>query len=204
MSLKLHDFAMSGHCYRVRLFLSLLDLPHTVIPVDLRAGAHKTPEFLRLNPFGQVPVLEDGELVITDSNAILVYLAERHAPESWYARDPAGKAAIQRWLSVAAGPLAFYPAAARRANVFKQPLDGALITQAHNLFKVIEATLGKTPFLTGKNPTIADLAIYSYTATAPEGNVSLDDYPGIRAWLGRIEALPGYVPIPRIKVGLSA
>lgn len=204
MSLRLHDFALSGHSYRIRLFLSLLDLSHTVMPVNLLAGTHKTPEFLGLNPFGQVPVLEDGEFVIADSNAILVYLAERYAPESWYPRSPAEKAVIQRWLSVAAGQLAFYPAAARRANMFAQPLDGALITHAHDLFRVIDATLSKTPFLTGENATIADLAIYSYTAIAPEGNVSLDGYPNIRAWLGRIEALPGFVPMPRSKVGLSA
>lgn len=198
MNLRLHDSALSGHSYRVRLFLSLLDLPHRVIPVNLLAGAHKMPEFLHLNPFGQVPVLEDDEFVIADSNAILVYLAERYAPESWYARSPVGKAAIQRWLSVAAGQLAFYPAAARRATMFNQPIDSALIAQAHDLFKVIEATLSKTAFLTGENVTIADLAIYSYTTIAPEGNVALDDYPNIRAWLGRIEALPGFVSIPRL------
>lgn len=204
MNLRLHDFALSGHSYRVRLLLSLLDLPHTIIPVSLQAGAHKTPEFLRLNPFGQVPVLEDGEFIIADSNAILVYLAERYAPENWYARSPAGKAAIQRWLSVAAGQLAFYPAAARQANMFGQPLDSALITHAHNLLKVIDASLSETPFLTGEHATIADLAIYSYAAIAPEGNVSLDGYANIRAWLSRIEALPRFVPMPRSKIGLNA
>lgn len=204
MTLKLYDFAVSGHCHRVRLFLSLLDLPHTIVPVDLLVGAHKKPDFLRLNRFGQVPVLEDGEIAIADSNAILVYLAERYAPESWYPRTPVEKAAIQRWLSIAAGPLAFYPAVARRTNMLKLPLDDALIAQSHNLFKVIEAALEKTPFLAGTNATIADLAIYSYTAVASEGNVSLDDYPNIRAWLGRIEALPRFVPMPRLPIGLNA
>src|SRR5262245_44162821 len=105
--LRLHRAAISGHCHRAELFVSLLGLPHELIEVDLRAGVHKRPEFLRLNAFGQVPVLEDGDVVVPDSNAILIYLATRYAPANWYPTDPAGRAAVQRWLSVAAGPLAY-------------------------------------------------------------------------------------------------
>lgn len=204
MNLRLHDAAISGHSYRARLFLSLLDLPHTVIPVNLLAGEHRTPVFLRLNAFGQVPVLEDDDVVIADSNAILVYLAERYAPEAWYPRTPQGKATVQRWLSVAAGPLAFHPAAARRANLFKQPLDADLIKHSHELYAVIEKTLSEQPFLAGTHATIADLALYSYTVVAPEGDVSLDAYPNIRSWLARIEALPRFIAMPRSKIGLDA
>ena len=203
MNLRLYDFALSGHCYRIRLLLSLLGLPHALVPVDLRTGEHKEPAFLRLNPFGQVPVLEDGDIVIADSNAILVYLAERYAP-AWYASTPDGKAAVQQWLSVAAGPLAFYPAAARRANLFKQPLDPELIKRSHDLFAVIEKTLAERPFLAGARATIADLAIYSYAVVAPEGNVALDLYSNIRTWFGRIEALLGFVAMPRSNIGLLA
>ncbi len=204
MNLRLHDAAISGHSYRVRLFLALLGLPHTVVPVNLQAGEHKTAAFLRLNAFGQVPVLEDGDMVIADSNAILVYLAESYASEAWYPRTPQGKATVQRWLSVAAGPLAFHPAAARRANLFKRPIDADLIKHSHELFAVIEKTLSEQAFLAGTHATIADLALYSYTVVAPEGNVSLDAYPNIRSWLVRIEALPGFVAMPRSKVSLSA
>ncbi len=86
--------------------------------VDLRKGAHKQPDFLQLNTFGQVPVLDDNGTVIPDSNAILVYLARRYGGESWLPGDPVGAAAVQRWLSVAAGPIAFGPARARLIMVF--------------------------------------------------------------------------------------
>jgi glutathione S-transferase len=204
MTLRLHDISISGHAYRVRLFLSLLDLPHTLIPVDAAKGAHKAPAFLALNPFGQVPVLEDGDVVIADSNAILVYLAERYGSEAWRGNSPESRAKIQRWFSVAAGQLAFQPAAARRANLFKQPLDPELIKQSHALLSVIDKTLSQHSFITGTVITIADLALYSYIVVAPEGNVSLEAYPNIRGWLARIEALPKFVAMPRSKVGLSA
>lgn len=197
-SLKLHRFALSGHCHRVELFLSLLKLPVELIDVDLASKAHKTPAFLVLNPFGQVPVLEDGELTLADSNAILVYLANKYGDKSWLPRDPTGQAAVQRWLSVAAGPLAFGPAAARVAHLFKEPLDVAEASKrAEMLFAVMEQILGKSVFLTGNTPTIADIANYSYTAHAPEGNISLDPYPAINTWLARIEQLPGFIPMAK-------
>ena len=111
--MKLYHFALSGHAHRARLFMSLLGIPHEVVDVDLRSGAHKTPEFLALNPFGQVPVLDDDGTVIADSNAILVYLAEKFGRTDWLPQDAKGAAMVQRWLSVAAGDLAFGAAAAR-------------------------------------------------------------------------------------------
>ncbi|HEY0825026.1 MAG TPA: glutathione S-transferase N-terminal domain-containing protein, partial [Ramlibacter sp.] len=82
-----YRMALSGHCHRVELFLSLLGLPHTLVDVDLAAGEHKRPEFLARNAFGQVPVIEDGEVTLADSNAILVYLEGRYAPGRWLPRD---------------------------------------------------------------------------------------------------------------------
>jgi glutathione S-transferase len=112
---------------------------------------------------------------------------------------------VQRWLSVAAGPIAFGPAKARRAILFKAPIDTAeVIALAHELFAVMEAELKSQPFLTGDTPTIADLANYTYIAHAPEGNVSLEPYPHLRGWLQRIEALPGFVPMAKSAIGLAA
>jgi glutathione S-transferase len=197
--------SLSGHCHRVELFLSLLGLPHECIDVDLAAGAHKQPAFLGMNPFGQVPVLQDGDLTLGDSNAILVYLEARYAPGRWLPRDPVGAALVQRWLSVAAGPLAFGPAAARVIQLFKRPDDPApAIARAQALFNVMEQELAQRPWLVGDRPTLADIANYSYVARAPEGSVSLQPYPAIRAWLARIEALPGFVPLARSAVGLAA
>ncbi|WP_114969237.1 glutathione S-transferase family protein [Rhodoferax ferrireducens] len=206
-ALKLYRFAPSGHCHRVELFLSLLGLPVELIEVDLRAGAHKTPAFLQMNAFGQVPVLQDGDVTLADANAILVYLVSRYAPDAsaWLPRDPVHAAAVQRWLSVAAGPLAFGPAAARATVLFRQttPPD-EVVQRATQLFTVMEATLQASAFLTGPAPTLADIANYSYTARAPEGGVSLAPYPHLRRWLERIEALPGFVPMVKTPVGLVA
>ncbi len=203
--IKLHRVALSGHCHRAQLFLSILGLPYDVIDVDLAGSAHRQPAFLALNRFGQIPVIEDGGEVVADSNAILVYLALRYAPAAWLPRDAIGAAQVQRWLSVAAGQVAYGPAAARLLTVFKAPFRAEeVISRAHTLFAVMEQELSEREFLVGAAPTIADLANYSYIAHAPEGNVSLAEYPQIRAWLARIEALPGFVPMPKTVMGLAS
>jgi glutathione S-transferase len=197
--LKLYRASLSGHSHRAQLFLSLLGLPVQLIDVDLRQRAHKSPEFLALNRFGQVPVLDDAGLVIADSNAILVYLAERYDTEHrYYPTDPALRAEAQRWLSVAAGALYSGPCVARLVSVFGAPFDhDAAKRKSHELFELLEAELSARPFLVAAAPSIADVALYSYTAHAPEGGVSLEAYPAIRRWLARIEALPGFVGMQR-------
>lgn len=203
--IRLHRMQLSGHSHRVELLLSLLGLPCQAIDVDLTRGEHKTPQFLALNPFGQVPVIQDGDVTLSDSNAIMVYLEGRYAPGQWLPRDPVAQARVHRWLSVAAGPLAFGPAAARVINLFKRPDDPAdAQLRARNLFKLMEQQLGATAFLAGERETLADVALYSYTVTAPEGGVSLEPFPLIRRWLAQVEGLPGFVAMPRTPIGLAA
>ena len=204
-AIKLYNFPKSGHAHSIELMLSLLKLPTELVFVDLAKGEHKQPAFLALNPFGQVPVIDDNGTVIADSNAILVYLAKKYDNGTWLPEEPEAAARVQRWLSVAAGPLAFGPAAARLVTVFGAAFNtDEVIGRAHTLLKVIDAELAKAPFLTGSQPTIADVANYSYIAHAPEGNVSLEPYANVRSWLARIEALPGFVPMPRTATGLQA
>lgn len=204
-AVRLHRMALSGHCHRVELFIALLGLPCELVEVDLRAGAHKSPAFLARNSFGQVPVIEDGDVTLADSNAILVYLEARYAPGQWLPREALAAARVQRWLSVAAGPLAFGAAAARVIQLFQLPDDpAAAISRATSLFDVMELELASSRYLAGNQPTLADIANYSYVARAPEGNVSLAPYPQVRAWLDRIEALPGFVPMVKTPVGLTA
>lgn len=194
--IKLYRFSLSGHSHRVELFLSLLGLPVELINVDLVAGAQKTPEFLEMNPFGQVPVIQDGEVTLADANAILVYLASKYNAGQWLPHDPVQAAEVQRWLSVAAGLLAFGPAAARFNKLFKAMFNTDEVTgRSHRLFEVMEKVLQKSPYLAGAKPTLADVANYSYIAHAPEGGVSLALYPHLRTWLASIEALPGFVPM---------
>lgn len=204
--IKLYHFALSGHSHRVQLFLSLLNLPTEIIPVDLRRGEQKTPAFLAMNPFGQVPVIQDGEVTLADSNAILVYPARRYDPSGqWLPGDPVGEAQVQRWLTAAAGALAFGPSHARVGVLFKRPIEARAYTLAEDLFKVMDAQLAAQRFLASTSaPTIADVALYTYTAHAPEGGIALTPYPHVQRWLADIEALPGFVGMPKSPAASAA
>jgi len=196
--LRLYGFPLSGHAHRARLFLSLLGLSFEEVPVDLANGAHKQPEFLARNVFGKVPVLEDGAVTIADSNAILVYLATKYDDaRRWLPVAPEAQAEVQRWLSTAAGPLAHGPAAARLSEVFGAPRNPAHGEVAKDLFATMERHLQGREWLASDHATLADLALYTYTAHAPEGRIALDAYPRLRAWLSRVEGLPGFVPMAR-------
>ena len=203
--LTLYRWPLSGHAHRAELMLSLLGLPYRLVDVDLRGGEHKRDAFLRLNPFGQVPVLDDAGTIVSDSNAILVYLAMRYDDGNWLPRDPAAAAGVQRWLSVAAGEIAFGPAAARLSVLFgvALPLEDAQ-ARAGRLFAQMESILAGQLFLAASRATLADVAAYSYIARAEEGGVALSPYPALSAWLRRVEALPGFVPMPVSRVGLAA
>lgn len=194
--LRLHRLAASGHCHRVELLLSLLGLPYEVVDLDLRRGDQHQPAFLALNALAQVPVLEDGELVLPESNAILVYLATRYAPEAgWLPRDAVEAAWQQRWFSLSVSLLGPGAASPRYRALTGQPVDPASLALGHRLFALIEDRLARAAFLVADRPMLADLAFYGYTSQAPIGGVSLSDYPRLRAWLARIEALPGFVPL---------
>ncbi len=202
--MKLYTHPLSGHTHRASLFLSLIGAEVEEIVVDLAAGEHKTPEFLKLNRFGQVPVLVDRDTVIADSNAILIYAARKYGRTDWLPETAEGAAAVQRWLSIAAGPIAFGPAAARLITVFGARFDAdEVIARAHAVLSQIDAELaGRNWIIGGTQPTVADVALYSYIANAPEGNVDLAPYPQILAWLRRVEGLEGFVPFQRTVAGL--
>ena len=204
-AVKLYRHPLSGHSHRVELMLSLLDVPTELVFVDLMKGAHKTPEVLALNRFGQVPVIDDNGTVLADSNGILVYLASKYGNGQWLPSDPVEQAKVQRWLSVAAGQISSGPATARLITVFGAGYDAAdAIKRSHALLQVMEDELANSAFLAGDKATVADVAAYTYVAHAPEGNVSLEDYPNVRAWLGRVEALPKFVGMQRTAVGLQS
>lgn len=203
--MKLYFHPISGHAHRARLFLSLIGADVEIVDVDLAKGQHKSPEYLSLNRFGQVPLLDDDGVIVPDSNAIMIYTAKKFGRADWLPEDPAGAAAVQRWLSVAAGQIAFGPAAARLVTIFNAGFNPEeVIGRAHAILKVIEAELDGRPWIAADRPTVADVALYSYIARAPEGNVDLSAYANVKAWLGRIEALPGFVAFGVTPVGLAA
>jgi len=203
-AIKLYHFPLSGHSHRAELMLSLLGLEPQIQFVDLAKGEQKTPGFLAVNAFGQVPVIDDNGVIVADSTAILVYLAKKYdASGRWLPNDPEGAAQVQRWLSAASGAIYLGPARARLITVFGAGFDPQdTIQRAHEALQVIDQHLSGREFLAADHATIADVAAYSYIAHAPEGNVSLDEYVNVQAWLSRIENLPGFVPMPRTAAGL--
>jgi glutathione S-transferase len=197
--LQLYRMPVSGHCHRVELMLSLLGLPHQLINVDLQRGEHRSPQHLALNPLGQVPVLVDAGTAISDSNGILVYLVQRYAPGSaWMPKDALGQAQLQRWFSLAAGLLVPGVANPRYATLAGRAVndrEGALAT-GKRLLDYMEGELqGRVWLLGGTEPSLADIAMFSYTSQAHIAGLPLAAYPRIAAWVARLQALPGYVPL---------
>ncbi|MDX1253241.1 MAG: glutathione S-transferase family protein [Gammaproteobacteria bacterium] len=197
--MKLYDMPLSGNCYKIRLMLSLLGKEYDTVAVDLKRGGHQTPSFLKLNPRGQVPVLEDGDTVIWDSTAILIYLARRYGSESWLPLEAREMAEVTQWLAVAQNEILYGLARARAIILFKRPWDMQQCRETGlAILPVMEQHLQHRHWLALDRPTIADIACYPYVALAPEGGIALDDYPAIRAWIKNIEHLPGYVAMTGI------
>ncbi|GAA3916005.1 glutathione S-transferase [Litoribacillus peritrichatus] len=205
-TLKLYSFPLSGHSHRAQLFLSFLNIDAEIINVDLLNGEQKNEDFLKLNLLGQVPVLQNGDTVISDSNAILIYLAEKFdTKEEWYPKEPATRAEIQRFLSIAQNEVAHGPAAARLVTVFGRNIDHEqAISKAQALLEKLNKHFANSAYAVGNNATIADISLYTYIAHAPEGSVSLEPYPHVVEWLNRIESLPNFIPMKSSKAGLVA
>lgn len=192
--MRLYDNAVSGNCYKVRLLLSLLGLDYDAVPVDLAAGEQKTPAHLGRNPLGKVPVLENGGLVVYDSQAILVYLARRYGGDDWLPADAAGLAEVSQWLSFAANEMWHGPAIARAILRFGRDADMDVAqAAAEKALALLDGRLAAHDWLALDRPTIADVACYPYAALAGEGDVALAPYAALGAWFARLQALPGYV-----------
>ena len=197
--MKLFHYEFSGHSHRVRLMLSLLGAEYEAVALDLRRNEHKVPAYLALNPLGEVPTLVDGDSIITDSTAALVYLAKKFRAAGWLPEDPLGAAVVQRWLSVASGELYRGPFTARAIK--RLGLDANYETArltAERLFMLMQAQLAKRDWLAAGQPTIADVAMYSYVRVADEGDLDIAPFPAICGWLERVESLVGFEPMPRL------
>jgi glutathione S-transferase len=193
----LYDMSLSGNCHKVRLLLSLLALPYLTQPMDLRGGEQRGSDHLHRNPFAQVPVLDDDGLIIRDSQAILVYLAKRYGGEQWWPDDAYQLAQIVAWLSTAANEIAYGPALLRVHHKFGRDIDVSKAQQtADKVLGIIDRHLQSRDWLIGEHVSIADIAVYSYLALAPEGGIDIGAYANIIAWFQRIRALPGYVAMP--------
>jgi glutathione S-transferase len=199
--IKLYGHEMSGNCYKVKLLLSLLGIEYEWVKVDLMKGEHKSAEFLALNPFGQVPVLMDEGTVFADAQAILVYLARQYGGDRWLPLDAEPLSRIVRWLSTTAGEVRQGPESARLYHRFKVTninID-RVIQKSEFILTQLDQHLSDREWLEFDHPTIADVAIFPYVALAPEGQITLESYPHVLAWIDRIKNLPNFVGMPGIE-----
>jgi glutathione S-transferase len=195
--IKLYGHELSGNSYKVRLFLELLNLDYEWIKVDLMKGEHKAPEYLAIAPFGQVPLLIDGETKLADAQAILVYLARQYGGEQWLPLEPSPLAQVIRWLSTTAGEVRQGPENARLYHLFGA--TNINIERAHqkaeHILTQLDKHLSTHTWLEFERPTIADIAVFPYVALARDGKIDLTPYPHVLAWIDRVKQLPGYIPM---------
>jgi glutathione S-transferase len=190
----LYEFALSGNCHKIRLMLSLLGLDYRSVIVNGSERQQKSVDFLSMNPFGQVPVLTDDDVIVRDSQAILVYLARKYGNEQWLPNEATALAEVAAWLSTAANEVSMGPNRLRLHYKFGRAINSEESRQtAINLLNILQGRLEKYEWLATDHLTIADIAIYPYIALAPEGRLDLESYPAVTGWVSRIQALPGYV-----------
>ena len=196
----LYGNSTSGNCWKQAVMLHARGLPFRWIEIDILKGESRTPEFLKLNPNGRVPLLvfPDGR-TLAESNAMLLHLGEGSA---WIPIDPYLRAKVYEWLFFEqyshepyVATVRFWVKYAGKAQEKAQEIVERT-ARGHAALGVMEKALSATPFLAGVQPTLADLALYAYTHVAPQGGFSLEPYPAIRRWLERVPTLPGFVPMP--------
>lgn len=201
--MRLHSAPKSGNGYKVRLLLGLMGVECEVVDYNTKGGETHTPEFLKnVNPDGKVPVLElDDGTMLPESGAIMLYFAEGtpYLPE-----DKVERAQAMRWMFFEQYSLLLYLSRPRLWRMWEVEMTELRKAQLEELFEqgyralgVMERHLEGREFFVGERPTVADVALYVYPRVCDEGGYDLGDYPRVRGWLERVEALPGYVPPPR-------
>ncbi len=196
----LYDYELSGNCYKIRLLLGFLGIAYETRKVDFYPGReHKSPEFLAINPLGQLPVIDDDGFVMRDAQAILTYLAAKYDPaRNWWPEDPSRLGQTAQWLAFADG-ITGTASAARLAEALFYDLDAdAARAGAHRLFRILDEHLwfaeraGDEWIVPGDHPTIADIACFPYVILSEEGGVARQDYPAIRRWCDRFKRIRGF------------
>lgn len=203
--IKLYNYELSGNCYKIRLFMDIIGLQYTTLTVDFYpAREHKSAWFLSINPLGQLPVLEDGSLVLRDAQAILVYLASRYdSGGNWYPTDrPETLGEISQWLAFADSITSTASAARLHDGLYYDFDIDACRSGAHRLFRILDEHLwfaerrDEDWICRGIHPTIADIACFPYVILSEEGGISRQDYPAIRRWTDRVKRIPGFIVMP--------
>jgi glutathione S-transferase len=190
--MKLYDYAASANCYKVRLLLAHLGVDYERVPVDIFAGDTLTDEYAEINPARTTPVLEDPPgTFLPESNAILLHLAggTPFLPED---------SQVYRWLFYeqadvvpTMGGLRFRLLTGRLA-----PDNAEAVRRrdaSHEVLALLDSELSKRDFLVGDAYTVADIGVYGYAHVAGEAGLDITRYDSLDAWLGRVQAQPGYM-----------
>lgn len=198
--MKVYINGRSGNSYKPLLMLSMLGVPCETVEIDLAKREQKRADYLRISPRGLVPALEDDGTVIWDSTAILVYLARKHGGDAWLPLEPEPLSKVMQWLAFAQNEIHYGLQFARAIRHFGR--RGNLEEcQAYgrNALDVLDKYLATHPWLALGRLTIADIACFPYVALAPDADVGLQAYPSVTAWIDRIKARPGYMPLPALE-----
>ena len=195
--MKLYLTDVSGNSYKVRVLASLLGVHIEKVYVDVHAREPKSPAFLALNPRGQVPVMEIEGRVFWDSTAHLVYLARQYGGDRWLPAEPVDMAEVMQWMALAQNEIYFGLQWARGVRLYGRRPESLADYQSdgRQALELLERRLSDHDWVALDRATIGDIACYPYVKRAPEGDVSLEPYPSVRAWLARCEALSGWLPL---------
>lgn len=195
--MKLYLTDTSGNSYKVRVLASILGVEYEKVYLDWEAREHKSPAFLAINPRGQVPAMNIKGKILWDSTAHLVYIARQYGGEAWLPTEPLAMAEVMQWMAFAQNEIYFGLQWARGSLVYGRRPYALADSQAdgRKALDILQAHLAQQTWLALARPTIADIACYPYVKRAPEGDISLDPYPAVRAWLQRCESLPGWLKL---------
>lgn len=204
--IELYDYELSGNCYKIRLMLSVLNIQYKSNNIEFYPSEeHKSDDFLKINPLGQLPVISDNGFVLRDAQAILIYLSTKYDKNgSWYpTNDPKKVGMISQWLAFADSITGSASAARLHDTFFYTNFDiEKCRATAHSLFRILDEhlyfqeQLGNSWVCEGKNPTIADIACFPYVVLSEEGGVSRISYPAIRRWIDRFKRIEGFIIMP--------
>lgn len=206
MQPRFYNYVLSGNCYKFRLLANILNVSYDSIAVDFHPGkAHKSEEMLQLNPAGTLPILQIGDETLTETQAMLLWLAEHHAPKNtwWPSADPGQTIKAMQWLafssrlSATIGELRLHTMLNKNINA-EAAHTGAIATLRELESHLTEQSIKGFDWLVGNSPTIADIACFPYTALAPDAGLEHDFYPAIRNWLYRVRSLEGFITMPGI------
>lgn len=198
----LYTHPVSANSHRVKLLLSLLDVPHGEVTIDLLKGEQYSPGFAEVNGWRRLPVLKDRDLVFNESYAILIYVARQYGEESgeqWWPHGQIKQARVARWMFFTADELHNGIGLARNEFGFGIPSSGAYaMERAMKALALLDAHLADREWFELERPTLADVSIYPFIAVAPEAGIDLSAYSNLANWLARVSALPSFVPMPRL------